>query len=228
MTGFLLRADDVLRQRPWTTWSARPWSALSRLGANILVFGMFYGAVMGGFGGVWGRQVWQVVYAAVKVPLLLLATSLLALPSFFVLNTLFGLRRDFVQAVRALAAAQAGLAIVLASLAPFTALWYASSGDYTAALRFNILMFAVASFGGQGLLRSYYRPLINRNRRHRWMLWTWLVLYAFVGIQMAWILRPFVGAPGMSVQFFREGAWQNAYVDAFAVVAGLIREMFAG
>ena len=37
-----------------------------------------------------------------------------------------------------------------------------------------LLMFAVASFGAQGLLRGYYRPLIRRNRRHRWMLWTWL------------------------------------------------------
>ena len=61
------------------------------------------------------------------------------------LNTLFGLRRDFPQALRALIAAQAGLAIVLASLAPFTLLWYASSADYYAALRFNGLMFAVAS-----------------------------------------------------------------------------------
>ena len=35
----------------------------------------------------------------------------IGLPSFFVLNTLFGLRRDFGQAVRALMATQAGLAI---------------------------------------------------------------------------------------------------------------------
>jgi hypothetical protein len=51
-----------------------------------------------------------------------------------------------------------------------------------------------------------------RNRRHRVLLRTWLVVYAFVGIQMGWVLRPFVGAPGMPVQFFREEAWGNAYV----------------
>jgi len=225
MTSFLLRADDVLRQRPWTTESAHAASALRHLVANIVLFGMVYGAVMGCFGGILGGRVQQVVYSALKVPLLLLATFLVGFCSFFVLNTLFGLRRDFAQAVRALLATQAGLAIILASLAPFTALWYASSADYAAAVRFNLLMFAVASLGAQGLLRGYYRPLIRRNRRHRWMLWTWIVIYAFVGIQMAWGLRPFVGAPGARVQFFRAGAWENAYVEAFAVVARLLAGM---
>jgi hypothetical protein len=110
-----------------------------------------------------------------------------------------------------LLAAQAGLAIVLASLAPFTALWYVSSADYEHALLFNGLMFAVASFAAQGLVRAYYRPLVARDRRHRWMLWTWLGLYVFVGIQMAWVLRPFVGDPGEPVEFIRAGSWGNAY-----------------
>jgi hypothetical protein len=227
MTSFLLRADDVLRQRPWTTKTAHPGSAAIQLVANIVFFGMAYGAVMGCSGGVLGGRMWQVIYSAVKVPLLLLATFLIGFSSFFVLNTLFGLRRDFVQAVRALLATQAGLAVILASLAPFTALWYASSADYSAAVRFNLLMFAVASLGAQGLLRGYYRPLIRKNRRHRWMLWTWMVIYAFVGIQMAWGLRPFVGAPGARVQFFRAGAWENAYVEAFVVVARLLGGMLA-
>ena len=121
-------------------------------------------------------------------------------------------RRDFIQAVRALVATQAGLAVVLASLAPFTAFWYVSSGNYQSAVLFNALMFAVASVGGQWLLWGYYQPLIRRNRKHRWVLWTWIVVYAFVGVQMGWILRPFVGSPDMPVQFFREGVWDNAYV----------------
>lgn len=212
MLTFLLRADDILRRRPWTTQSGRMGSAMSWLTMSIVAFGMLYGAGMGVFGGVMGDRFWQVLYSAVKVPLLLCVTFLIGLPSFFVLNTLFGLRRDFGVSVRSLMATQAGLAIVLASLTPLTILWYASSGDYSAALRFNGLMFAVASLAGQWLLRAHYRPLIARNPRHRWMFWTWLGIYVFVAIQMAWILRPFVGAPGTPVQFFREESWGNAYM----------------
>jgi len=223
MYGFLVQADDVLRRRPWTTGAAGTWPALRSLTAQIVVFGMLYGAVMGVFGGILGDRMWQVLYAAAKVPLLLLATFLIGLPSFFVLNTLLGLRRDFAEAVRALMATQAALAIVLASLAPLTALWYASSADYSAATMFNALVFAVASFAAQGLLRGYYGPLVARNRKHRWMLWIWLVLYAFVGIQMAWVLRPFVGDPGIPVQFFRESRWENAYERVFRILWSLVR-----
>jgi hypothetical protein len=212
-------ADDVLRMRPWTTRSAKTGTALGLLLGLLVAFGMSYGAVMGAFDG----RLLQVFYSAVKVPFLLIATSMIALPNFFVINTLFGLRRDFAESIRALAATQAGLAVILASMAPFTILWYATSNDYSAALRFNALMFAVASFGAQILLRGYYRPLIERNPRHRLMLWFWLVIYMFVGIQMGWVLRPFIGDPTSPVQFFRQEAWSNAYVVVFKLFTGLAK-----
>jgi hypothetical protein len=124
-----------------------------------------------------------------------------------------GLRADFTIVLRALVATQAALTIVLASLAPFTAVWNASFTDYHAALLFNAMMFAVASGAAQLLLRRWYQPLIARNPRHRALLRTWLVIYAFVGIQMGWTLRPFVGDPDAPTRFFRKDAWTNAYVN---------------
>jgi hypothetical protein len=202
----LRRADDVLRGRSATY----PWW--------LLVFcGLFYGGVMGAFDGRGG----QVVYSAIKVPLLLLATLALSLPSYFVANTLMGLRADFAEALRAIVASQAALTIVLAALAPFTVLWYASSAHYHAAILFNAAMFAVASLSAQVVLSRAYRPLIAANSRHRWLLRTWIVVYAFVGIQMGWTLRPFIGSPEAPVRFFRGGEWENAYV----IVARMVWEV---
>jgi hypothetical protein len=62
------------------------------------------------------------------------------------------------------------------------------------------------------MLRRSYRLLIGRDPRHRWLLRVWLVVYSFVGIQMGWNLRPFIGDPDKPVRFFREGVWENAYV----------------
>ena len=226
MSGFLLRADDVLRRRRWTTRSDQPWMAIGWLVAYIMLFGAIYGGVMGTFGALAGQERWllQVAYSAMKVPLLLLATFLVSLPSFFVFNTLLGLRRHFLQAVRSLVAAQAGLAIVLASIAPFTVLWYVSSDDYSEAVLFNALMFATASLTAQWLLRGYYRPLVAGSAKHRWLLWTWIFVYAFIGIQMGWIMRPFVGSPGEDVQFFREDAWDNAYVRVARLIWAAVSE----
>jgi len=220
MSAWFAAADDVLRQAPWVTrqFGSRP--AILRLASQLLLFGLFYGAVMGSFRALADEPQWllQMVYSAVKVPLLLMATFVISLPSFYVLNSLFGLGRDFVPAVRSLIAAQCGLAIVLASLAPLTLLWYASSPHYQYALVFNGAMFAVASFAAQWLVRGYYRPLIAASRRHAWLLWCWLGAYTAVAIQMAWLLRPFIGSPGRPVQFLRDDPWDNAY----EVVARLV------
>ena len=185
----------------------------------VLGCGLTYGGVMGLFGG----RVDQVAYSAIKVPLLLLGTLILSLPSYFVLNTLLGLRNDFAAAWRAVLASQAGLTIILVSLAPITAFWYASVANYRLAILFNTLMFAVASIGAQGILQRGYQPLIAQDPKHRWLLRVWIFLYAFVGIQMGWNLRPFVGDPGQPVRFFRAGAWENAYL----VVAQILWEAIA-
>jgi hypothetical protein len=222
MNTILLHADNVLRAKSWAVQQGRVTRRLAQLGSLVVVFGITYGAVMGSFGGVFGERFLQVVYSAVKVPLLLTATFALSLPSFFVVNTLFGLRSDFQYSIRALLATQAGLTIVLASFAPFTILWYASSSNYRGAIVFNTLMFSGASLTAQLLLQRFYEPLVRRDRRHRTLLRVWLVIYAFVGIQMGWILRPFIGSPDLTPQFFRHGAWGNAYVNLTKIVWSFI------
>jgi hypothetical protein len=226
MAAYLWQLDGLLRGRAAITQTGRVPGAVAWLASQGILFGMIYGAVMGTYGGLQGDRFWQIVFSATKVPLLFLVTLSVGLPSFCVLNTLYGLRDDFGQALRALLAAQAGLALILAALAPFTLFWYASSTDYAAATLFNGSMFAIATMSAQWLLRRFYRPLIARQPRHRSLLRVWLVIYSFVGIQMAWVLRPFIGDPMQPVRFFREEAWGNAYVAVAQLVWSLLRRGF--
>jgi hypothetical protein len=214
LNALFATADGVLRRAAWTTRSTNLRSNLPKLVGCLVAWALVYGAIMGAYRGLNGYDQWvrQIVYSAVKVPLLLTASFAISLPSFFVLSTLFGLRRDFAESVRAIIAAQAGLAVVLAALAPLTLLWYASSADYHWALLFNGAMFAAASLAAQQLLRGYYRSLIARNLRHRRMLVCWGFAYMLVAIQLAWLMRPFIGSPNKDVQFLRPEAWDNAYV----------------
>jgi hypothetical protein len=184
----------------------------------IVGFGTFYGVVMGTYGGFGRERLWQIAYSAIKVPVLLMATFGLSVPSFVVVNTLLGLRDDFARVLQALLATQAGLTVILSALAPFTAFWYISGSGYQPAILFNGAMFAVASLSAQWMLRREYQPLVAKDPKHRWMLRTWLVLYVFVGIQMAWVLRPFIGNPGAPVEFFREDSWTNAYEAVLQII----------
>lgn len=220
MRGSIAPPVDILRRAPWTMRIEDSRRVLANLLLWLVVAGLIYGAAMGTFRGLAGQSDWlkQIVYSAVKVPVLLTVAFAISLPSFYVINTLVGLRRDFGEAVRALIATQAGLAIILASLAPLTLFWYASSPNYNQAILFNGVMFAVASFSSQLLLRGYYGPLIQRNPRHRILLRCWIGVYVLVAIQLAWLLRPFVGFPGAEVQFVRPEAWDNAYVVVLRLI----------
>ena len=108
----------------------------------------------------------------------------------------------------------------LASLGPVTRFVYTSGISHNGAILFNAGMFTLATAMAQVVLWRRYRDLIRKNRRHLLMLWGWLIGYAFVGVQMGWMLRPFVGTPGTPVTFFREEPFSNAYVVIVRLVSG--------
>ena len=206
--------DRLLRGQRDDASALRPRHLL----ALLVGAGFLYGLVLG----CHNLRSRQMLYSALKVPLLLTASSLVCLPNFFVVNTLLGLRDDFAIVLRGLLSAQAVMAVALASLAPLTALAYVSSASYPMATVFNGLMFLVAALASQACLGRIYAPLIAARPRHRIGKASWLLLYLFVTIQLAWMLRPFIGAPGLPVTFFREGAWSNAYVVVSRAVWSLL------
>lgn len=193
----LLR-DDVAATPPVAT--------CLRLGAcGSALSGLALGASSG--------EPWLAVYAAIKVPLLLALTALFCLPSFYVGNTLLGLRDDFAAACRGLLATQATLGVALGALAPVLVFQSLSVLDPYALTLCDAIVFGLATWAAQQMLARHYRPLVARAPRHRVALRGWLVLYAFTGVQLAWVLRPFRGTEGFAVQFLRPEAFQqNAYL----------------
>lgn len=225
MRAFFQALDDFARGRGAFAPEAPLRGRLPWLLALVLVCGIFYGAVMGSYSGLSPGRFHQLLYSGLKVPLLLLVTFVLCLPSFFVLNTVAGLRDDFGHVLRAVLATQSCITVVLACLAPITGFLYLTIGSYRLAIVLNGVMFAIASISAQAVVRRYYGPLIEKNPRHRPLRFAWFLLYIFVGIQMAWVLRPFVGSPGLPVRFFREEAWGNAYVQLVGIIMGALRDM---
>jgi hypothetical protein len=218
MSAPLPALGEFLHGRGRFAEGAAPAGRLRHLLLFVVVFGCFYGAVMASYTGLAPGRYHQLLYVGLKVPLLLLVTFVVCLPSFFVVNMVAGLGADFGEALHGVVAAQACVTIALAALSPVTALFYLTNESYNLAILFNAAMFAVASVAAQCVMRRYYGPLIARAPRHRLMLYFWFFFYALVGIQMGWVLRPFIGAPQAPVQFFRGEAWGNAY----EVVARLI------
>lgn len=207
----LLRADG----RFATDRDDVPWRSLVLIGA---LGGAFYGVVMGSH----TLRPLQAFYSSFKVPLLLVLSTALCMPSFFVLNTILGLRDDFRAACRGVFAAQATIGVALVSLIPVLLVVYLGTPAYQLIQVLNGLLFLIATAAGQVTLARHYRALIRRNARHRIPYAGWVLLYVFVAIQSAWVLRPFIGNPRLPVGFLRPDPWNNAYIEIGAIVARVL------
>jgi len=52
------------------------------------------------------------------------------------------------------------------------------------------------------------------------LLYIWILLFGFVGTQLAWTLRPFFGSPGMKFSLYRE-INGNFYAEIFRTISHL-------
>jgi hypothetical protein len=219
MTDFFSAVDRLLRGEG--EFAAADTETRTSVWTQLLIIaacGSAYGAIMGAYGGLAGTGWQQALVSAIKVPWLFTVTFALCLPSFYVMNVFSGLGRDFPRVLNALLSFQAIASLVLASFGPITFLMNVSTDFYSFMVLLNGIFFGVASVAGHTTLRRMYRPLIAADSRHRRMYVVWLVLYVFVGIQMGWVLRPFIGSPDLPVQFFRRDAWSNAYMVVWDLI----------
>lgn len=225
--GVLLRGEAELLQ----TWSAQ-WDAQRVISYIVVIVAGagLYGAAMG-----WWRSPLQALYTGIKLPLIILLTAAGNAMLNAMLAPLLGLNIPFRQSFMAILMSFTISAAILGSFAPIVAflIWNTppmspdvrnSGGTYN----FILLIFVVViAFGGNvGNLRllQLLRQLGRSNSVAQRVLFAWLAGNLFVGAQLSWILRPFVGAPGLPVEFLREDAFKgNFYETMFHSFVWLFR-----
>ncbi len=158
------------------------------------------------------------LYAAIKMPFLILATATLCLPPFYVMHAALGVRRDFPISLKAVMGAQGVAAIVLAALAPLIPILDTTTDSNSTATLLCAACFTAAAIASLFVPARVYKAQGLNTPVHRVLLTIWILLYAFVGIQLGWILRPFIGTPGTPVMPFREDAMTNGYVVLFEMI----------
>jgi hypothetical protein len=183
---------------------------LAMLVGTIVGFGAVYGAVLGSWHGARLST-----YVAIKIPLMLLTTAAITSLFNWIIAALLGLPMRLRQIVALTLMPLAITAIVAASLAPVTWFFNASlppPGQSQRTLHnllylTHTLLIAAAGLAGTSTLRHVLAEVCGGD----WKLATrirlsWIAVYAFVGGEVAWALRPFVGSVYLPVVFLREDA----------------------
>ena len=179
-----------------------------------------FGAVIGS-----DHSSWQALASGVKLPLLFLVALLVCLPTLYFFNTLFEASLSLSQNFALLLAAVTLTSVVLLSFIPVVLFFLITSGNYQFFKLLNVAIFAIAGWIGTRQLGHGMRLLTAESRRgarsRGRIVRLWIVLYAFVGSQLAWTLRPFFGAPGLPFELARP-LGGNFYADIFASFGELL------
>jgi hypothetical protein len=201
-----------------------------------LAFGAVYGASMGLFGLLREHEAtWKQAAAdAVKVPALFLLTLVVAMPSLYAFSALANTKLSFHDTLRLLLAAIAVNLALLASFSPVTAFFALSGFVGLAFLRKALNSIFNGTPPPPAMLQISpneseadrgQRLAIERARWHEWrrnvarpkrIFACWFVIYALVGTQMSWVLRPFIGTPELGFELLRprEGSFVAAIFKA--------------
>lgn len=181
---------------------------------SSLVFFALYGAVLGSQAGVL-----QALSSAIKLPVLFLSTLLICAPTLYFFHVLFGASQGLQQTVALMLTAITVTSVLLLSFCPIVIFFLLTTAGYQFFKVLNVAIFSICGaigvlFLSQGLaIAGEGDPAGVRGRGC--VTWLWVVLYAFVGSQMAWTLRPFIGAPSMEFELFRQ-LGGNFYSDVLA------------
>jgi hypothetical protein len=178
--------------------------------------------VYGASVGLW-RSPLQGVFTAIKVPLLILLTC----AGNAVLNGMFaqalGSRFSFREASMAILLSFALAAVVLASLTPLTLFVLLNApppdSDSRATAHGAILVLHVLIIAYAGILANYrLLGILRHYSPSRGIAFTtlaaWLAGNLLLGTQLSWVLRPFIGSPGLSVEFLRDDPLRGNFFEA--------------
>jgi hypothetical protein len=235
---FLRDSDGVWRQ---IRLEYRLNELIVQMLANSAVALACYGLVMGS-----SHSFWQALASAAKLPVLFLLTLVICLPTLYLFNLLCGGRLSARQALALVLAAITVTSTLTLSFAPITLFFMVTMQSYyffillntailglTGAFGLSFLVSGMQSMNDQSLAAIAEAPhsmleiidpqpaSTSRPRQVSMNLLTiWLLLYGFVGTQLAWTLRPFHGDPTMPFMLFRP-IEENFYIGVMETIMRL-------
>jgi len=187
-----------------------------------IAFFALYGAVMGST-----HSLWQALSSAVKLPLLFLATLVVCSPTLYFFNLIFGSNQSLAQNFTLILTAITVTAVLLLSFAPILLFFLLTTSNYQFFKLLNVGVFTITGIVGVVFLSQGMRIVsvsasgTEGARARRNVVRLWILIYAFVGSQMAWTLRPFIGAPSMQFELFRQ-LGGNFYANIFASIGEIL------
>lgn len=189
---------------------------------TVVALAGFFGVVAGAYSGPA-----QAISAGIKLPLLFFATFVICFPAFYVVQVLVGSRLRLPQVVVLVLGALSLTSILLAAFVPVIAFFLLTGANYYFQHLLNIAIAGIAGAYGMYALHEGLAVVCDKRgvypRKALTIMRFWALLFAFVGVQLAWNLRPFLGDRNRPFRVF--GNYQGNF---YAAVIYAVNKLVSG
>ena len=193
---------------------------ISRLYLLLVIFSFCYGIIMGSYHGFS-----QAIASGVKVPILFSLALLICFPAFLIIQYVLGSRLRLSQVICVILSGFVLTASIMLAFAPVVILFQLTGGYYYFLILLHIGIWAFSGFFGMKTVVNALKFSCEKKNVYPHtgvvVFRFWVVILAFVGIQLAWNLRPFLGNRREEFKLFRkyEGNFYTAVIYSFRQLA---------
>jgi hypothetical protein len=187
----------------------------------ILLFSFCYGAIMGSFNGFL-----QAMITSIKLPVLVLLSLFICFPAFFVIQFMLGSKMTVFHMMNVILSGFVVFTTISLSFAPIV-IFFMITGNSYAFLK--LLHVGIFIFAGIFSIRTIITGLkFSCEKKNIYpklginIFRIWIIIFAFVSMQLAWNLRPFVGSKELPFELFREKEG-NFYLAVIKSLSDLTR-----
>lgn len=169
----------------------------------ICLCSFIYGVVMGSY-----NSFRQAISSGIKVPLLFTLAILVCFPAFYVIQHVLGSRLGFWQMLKVILSGFVMISIIMVSFSTIVIFFLITGDNYSFLKLLHVAIFAVSGiFGMKTILDALQYSCEKKNVYPRvgvTVFKFWILILAFVGMQLAWNLRPFVASRELPFEIFRQ------------------------
>jgi hypothetical protein len=179
----------------------------------ICMFTFLYGVVMGSY-----HSFLQSFVAGLKVVFLFLCTIIICIPSFFIIQQVLGSKMTLRQMIIIVLSGFVLTSEIALSFSPIIILFQITGGNYHFLQLLHVAIFLFSGIFGMKLMIEALKYACEKKDIYPHIGVTvfriWIIILAFVGIQLAWNLRPFLCNKNEDFKLFRkyEGNFYTAIV----------------
>lgn len=179
----------------------------------ICFFAFIYGLVMGSY-----HSLLQSIVAGIKMIVLFLCTLVICFPSFFVIQQVLGSKMKFRQMVIIILSGFVLTSAIALSFSPVVIFFQITGDNYHFLQLLHVAIFLFSGFFGMRLMIDALKYACDKKNVYPQIgvsvFRIWIIILAFVGIQLAWNLRPFLHEQNEDFKLFRkyEGNFYTAII----------------